>query len=613
MRGHTLFPRRLTSICLILAGFFAAFGVSVSLADRTVSPASSSRAPTAAWSQAAPRTPIKHIIMIVRENHSFDNLFGTFPNADGTTHARLFRGRTIPMLHTPDHLLLDIDHSGDAAAVADNSGRMNGFNLLPGAVQGGRIFADSQYHRSDIPDYWALAEKYTLDDRFFATILGPSYPNHLVTIAASSNNTVDNPRGQTYGAWGCDGGKHSVVSTINARTGVPGLIKPCFDIPTMADTFQRHHVTWNYYAPPQYHPGYIWSAFDSIRHVRYSRLWKTNVPSDRSFIHDVNTGRLPQVSWLVTSEALSEHPPYSMCRGENWTIKQIDAVMRSRFWSSTLIVLTWDDFGGFYDHVPPPRYDYISLGIRVPTIIISPYARPHYIDHHLQDFDSMLKFIEQDFRLPSLTSYDRRAASLTSSLDFTQKPQPPLVLPQIKCPSSAYRLQTGVEGTLLRLIRHSYQSSMFVRIAGRVLVTALLSPRTPVQTLKHTRVSQSDLRIGDYVVVAGRPDPQRALVYTATRVTDTSLAPFSRGNGLITSVGQDFGDVTVTFGNTTVIVDIGSQTRILLPGGKNGSKADLLAGITVRVNGVYNRRLSEMTATSSITITSQPRGTPKPK
>jgi phospholipase C len=301
-----------------------------------------------------PRYAIDHVIIIDKENHSFDNLFGRFPGADGTTTAELASGKLIHLLHAPDHTLLDIGHAGDSAAFAVDGGRMDRFAELQGAIQDGRDVADSQYDQSDIPAYWAYAEHYTLADHFFSTIMGPSFPNHLATIAAGSANTIDNPRGNTRHAWGCDSGPFAVVSAVDPHTGRPYLTKPCFDIPTMADTLQQHHVSWKYYAPQAFASGYIWSSFDAIRHIRYSNLWKTNVPPDTSFITDVQNGKLPAVSWLVTNAEQSEHPPYSMCVGENWTVDQINAVMRSRYWPSTLIVLTWDDFGGFYDHVAPP-------------------------------------------------------------------------------------------------------------------------------------------------------------------------------------------------------------------------------------------------------------------
>jgi phospholipase C len=557
----------------------------------------------------SPRYPITHIVIIDKENRSFDEMFGRYPRADGATTAELANGKVIRLGHTPDHTLLDVGHAGDAAAYAVDGGRMDRFNGLPGAIQNGTDIADSQLHQSDIPNYWRLAQHFTLDDHFFSTILGPSFPNHLITIAASSNNTDDNPRGQTYHAWGCDGGPFSVVTAINPNTGQTYLTKPCFNIPTMADTFQKDHISWRYYAPGQYQSGYIWSSFDAIKHIRFSHLWRTNVVPTGQFVRDVKAGRLPEVSWLVTSEELSEHPPYSMCLGENWTINQINAVMRSPLWKSTLIVLTWDDFGGFYDHVAPPHLDYISLGPRVPAIIISPYARPQYVDHSILEFDSILRFIEQDFRLPALTWRDASAASLTSSLDFGQKPLAPLVLKTRSCPKNDYVSSSVLFGSYLHLIAQKSGKELLMRLKGTTLVTLLVGPSTWFGLATgNNPTTLSNFRVGDRLQANARPDPQRALVYGANTVRDLDEILFSHQRGFIEETGQFGQTIDVRFGKHESLVDIGRSTRITLPNGHRGTIADLRTGVTVIVTGIRNTRLDELVQTSSIGLYVPPHG-----
>lgn len=562
--------------------------------------------PPAVIKTKPPRYPIKHIIIIDRENHSFDNIFGTFPGADGATQYRAADGTLTPLGHTPDHTLLDIAHAGDNAALAVDKGQMDQFGQLPGAMQDNADIADSQYHQSDIPLYWSYAKHFTLDDHFFATILGASFPNHLVTIAASSANTFDNPRGQTHHAWGCDGGKYSLVAAANPATGKNYLVKPCFDIPTMADTFQRYHVSWRYYAPSKYRSGYIWSAFDAIHHVRYSPLWKSNVHTDTSFIPDVKKGKLPAVSWLVTSEEQSEHPPYSMCVGENWVAKQINAVMASKYWSSTLVVLTWDDFGGFYDHVAPPRLDYLSLGIRVPTILISPYARKGYIDHHPQEFDSILRFIEDDYHLPSLTSRDRNAASLISGLNFKQRSLGPLTFKLKKCPASDRRIHLTLSGTLIKLVSKPYGKELLLRLNGDTVATILVGPSTPMRMNGKLAVSINDFRVGDHLYAQVRPDPQRALTYGSGLIRDLDLTPYGPVKGVIADVDQFGGSLNLKVGHKTVVVDITKDTVIELPHNKAGHLADLESGDSVELSGVRNKRLGEVTSVTRITLLSKP-------
>jgi phospholipase C len=603
-------PLALTAIALVLLGV-------AGLDRRTAAANQRGRVAVAMHSRHAavnPRYPIDHIVIIDRENHSFDNLFGTFPGADGMSTAELSNGRTVRLGHTPDHTVLDLGHAGDSAAFAVDGGRMDRFALLPGAIQNGQDIADSQYRQSDIPDYWRYAQHFTLDDHFFSTIMGPSFPNHLAVVAASSANTIDNPRGITFHSWGCDSGPYAVVDAINPRTGEPYLTKPCFNLRTLPDVLQQHDISWKYYAPSAFQSGYIWSSLDAIRHIRYSNLWKTNVPADTAFIGDVRNGKLPAVSWLVTGAEQSEHPPYSMCAGENWTVDQINAVMKSRYWKTTLIVLTWDDFGGFYDHVAPPRLSYISLGPRVPTIIISPYARPRFVDRSQLDFTSILKLIEQNFRLPPLTSLDRRAHSLVSSLNLHQKPLSPLVLAKRRCPSSDLNIHITVDRTYLRLTHPPYGAELEVRLKGGDIATLLVSSSTTlVQMRDSSRTGLSDYRQGDRIVANAIPDQQRALLYGAAVLHDLDLVPFGPKTGQVVSVGQGGGDIQVRFGTRTLLVDLTNRTSISRRNGGKGSVADVAPGTIVSITGALNTRLDEIVRVSDIKVSTMSHGKGKPR
>jgi phospholipase C len=603
-------PLTLAAIGFVLLGVAGLDGRSVA-ANQHGMVAAARQGP---YAVVQPRYPIDHIVIIDRENHSFDNLFGTFPGADGKSTAQLRDGRTVRLGHTPDHTVLDLGHAGDSASFAVDGGRMDRFALLPGAIQNGQDIADSQYHQSDIPDYWRYAEHFTLDDHFFSTIMGPSFPNHLAVVAASSANTIDNPRDITFHSWGCDSGPYAVVDAVDPRTGEPYLTKPCFNLKTLPDVLQQHHISWKYYAPPAFQSGYIWSTLDAIRHIRYSNLWKTNVPPDTAFMSDLREGKLPAVSWLVTGAEQSEHPPYSMCVGENWTVDQINAVMKSRYWKTTLIVLTWDDFGGFYDHVAPPRLSHISLGPRVPTIVISPYARPHFVDRSQLDFTSILKFIEQDFRLPPLTSLDRRAHSLLSSLNVHQKPLSPLVLAKRACPASDQNIHITVDGTYLRLTHPPYGAELEVRLKGGNLATLLVSSSTTlVQMSNSHRAELSDYRQGDRIVANVIPDQQRALLYGAAVLHDLDLVPFGPRTGQVIAVGQGGGDIEVRFGPRMLLVDLTNRTSIARRNGRKGSVADVAPGAEVSVTGVLNTRLDEIVRVSGIKVTAVPHGKGKPR
>jgi phospholipase C len=169
-----------------------------------------------------------------------------------------------------------------------------------------------------------------------------------------------------------------------------------------------------------------------IRHVRFGPMFR-RVVNQSQFLPDVAGGRLPAVSWLIPPGPLSDHPPYSMCEGENWTVGILNALMQSPQWRSTAVIVTWDDFGGFYDHVPPPHVDLYGLGPRVPALVISPWARRGFVDHTTLEFSSVLAFIERIFRLAPLGDRDSAAADMLEAFDFSQRPGQ-LILPERTCP-----------------------------------------------------------------------------------------------------------------------------------------------------------------------------------
>jgi phospholipase C len=411
----------------ILAAVVSVVGLAA--APRVAARAASGCPPSASCSR------IEHIVIIDKENRTFDNLFGTFPGADGATTYRGFDGRRRRLTHQPDSLTGDIAHTIDDARLAYDGGKMDRFSQLRGAIQEGRDMADSQLYRSDIPNYWAYAEHYALADDFFSTTLGNSFPNHLATISPGDANTTASPSGR-LNAWGCDS-PPSAYARQELPDGTVRYVYPCFDVATLGDTLDSHHISWRYYAPPRGQPGYVWNAFDAIRHIRLGADWSTHIADDAQFARDAAAGRLPTVSWLVQPFAVSDHPGFSICAGENWTVGQIDAIMRNRReWGHTAIILTWDDWGGFYDHArpPPSSNPRAGYGFRVPAVVISPYARPGFVDHTVLSNASVLRFTERVLGLPPLGRADRAAHDLFSSFDFRQAPLPPLALRQRGCP-----------------------------------------------------------------------------------------------------------------------------------------------------------------------------------
>jgi hypothetical protein len=209
---------------------------------------------------------------------------------------------------------------------------------------------------------------------------------------------------------------------------------PCWDFQTLADSLQSIGVSWKFYAPASGQIGYNFSTLDAINHIRNGPLWTTNIESDSQFAADALAGNLPAVSWLVTGVE-NDHPKgCAICASENWAVNQINAIMQGPDWNTTAIFMTWDDSGGFFDHVPPPVDDQFGLGPRVPLIIISPYAKTGYISHTQYEFSSILKFIEELYGLPPLTQRDANANDTTDSFDFTQTARAPLILQPRNCP-----------------------------------------------------------------------------------------------------------------------------------------------------------------------------------
>ena len=408
----------LTGVCLVTAGQAAEV----------------KRPPKGA--QTGDITVIQHIIFIIKENRSFDNYFGQYPGANGATSGTASTGQVIPLRHTPDQVL-DIDHEWVAALAAVDGGKMDGFDLIPFGDENGQYMAYSQLTQADIPNYYSYAQHFVLADQMFSSVHGDSFENHLYIIAAQDGGVITQKVGAPSSSkWGCDAAPDFLLQAFGGTDGVISEIFPCFDFQTLADNLDSAGINWKYYAPSEGQPGYVYSTYDEINHIRNTSLWAEHVVPDTQFATDAADGNLPAVSWLVTGPD-NEHPPGSSCQGENWTVQQLNTLMQGPDWSTSAVFLTWDDFGGFYDHVAPPPIDVYGLGPRVPLLIISPYAQAGYISHTQYEYASVLKFIEDDFGLPPLTDRDANANDTTDSFNFSQTPLAPLILNSQTCPIQA--------------------------------------------------------------------------------------------------------------------------------------------------------------------------------
>jgi phospholipase C len=297
---------------------------------------------------------------------------------------------------------------------------MDKFDLISGGWS-----AYAQATEEDIPNYWAYARRFTLADHYFTSVHGPSLPNHLFAIGAQSGGAIDNATSSAPGL-ACDDNSSGTVTVID-ENGNRSQQLSCFDFPILPDSLTKAGISWKYY-------GEGGGVLTVIRHIYESSSWQLNSAAPDQFLTDARTGRLPEVSWLIPPGPVDEHPPASMCEGENWTVSVLNAVMQGPDWNSTVVFMTWDDFGGFYDHMPPPQVDQFGLGPRVPLLIISPYAKPGYVSHTVYDHTSVLKFVETRYGLPALTSRDAWANPMLDIFDFSQPPRPPLLLSPRTCP-----------------------------------------------------------------------------------------------------------------------------------------------------------------------------------
>jgi phospholipase C len=372
---------------------------------------------------------IKHVVVIIQENRSFENFFAGYPGADAPMTG--LAGGTIVPLHEITFNGPDLKHDWRSSMIDWNHGKMDGFYKFGKPSGSGAYPAYAYVQRSLIASYWTMARRYVLADHMFPTEFGGSFTGHLTLVAGTDNLTpekaeVNFPDGAPDD---CDSPPGTRSSTVNAKREISYFTGPfpCFtQFNTMAQTLDSAGISWKYYATKLLDAG-LWEPFEAIKYVRYGSDWHRNIIAPQTIVlNDAAANGLASVSWVSPSKQDSDHPgarngPY----GPVWVASIVNAIGESPYWRSTAIIVLWDDWGGWYDNMPPPQLDFRGLGIRVPCLIVSPYAKRGYVSHTRYEFGSVLKFIEQAFNLPALgpTSEgytDTRANSLVDSFDFTQ-------------------------------------------------------------------------------------------------------------------------------------------------------------------------------------------------
>jgi phospholipase C len=364
------------------------------------------------------RTPIKHLITILQENHTYDNYFGTYPRGDGLPPnvcvpidpSRPGRQCVRPF-HIGDNEIVsrDLDHSTATFGLQYDHGKLDGFiRALDSRNQDGRLALGYRDAR-DLPYYWNLADNYVLYDRFFSSAGAGSFLNHIYWVSGSAAGGYDRfPPG-----------------------GYPKLT-------TIFDRLDAAGISWKFYVQ-NYEPKLTYRSIRNFPASRASQvIWvpllniprfldtprlRRHIVDLEQYYKDLHDGTLPAVSYIAPSGP-SEHPPSNLGSGEAFVGSMINALIASPVWKSSAFLLAYDDWGGWYDHVKPPRVDRYGYGFRVPGILVSPYAKRGVVDHTVLDFTSILRFIEDNWNVKPLAARDARANSIASGFDFSKPPRP---------------------------------------------------------------------------------------------------------------------------------------------------------------------------------------------
>jgi phospholipase C len=472
--------------------------------------------------------PIQHLVFIVQENHSFDNYFGTYPGANGipqgtsnpvnlsstlmgyvspfhldATQPVYIVGDELPPgvsdpldigdsdndsispFHLSSTVTTDISHAWTAAHIAYDNGRMDGFVYAQDSLGLNGTEAMGYYTRSDLPYYYDYADNYVLDDDFFSSLLGPSLPNHLYIASGTSGGIIDNSGG-----------------TLNS-TG-PGLSELHLTWLTLAQELSAANVSWAWYTGDE-NPsiGTLWNVLPLFTYFQqHPKVLAEHVLNTQSFVNSVQNGSLPAVSWItpgawkpasipaaLESSSPSEHPPARLDCGMDYVASLVNDIMQSKYWADSALIITWDDYGGFYDHVAPPQVDAYGEGFRVPALVISPYAKHHYIDHTQYEFGSLLSLAETIFKVPSLTARDAHANSMMNSFDLNQTPQPPLIEPaDFIAGQSTTPRSNGYGNALITLLQTPYTIITTAATAAIVIGALLIRYARRPRQEKHVKI-----------------------------------------------------------------------------------------------------------------------------
>ncbi|HEY1883462.1 MAG TPA: alkaline phosphatase family protein [Candidatus Cybelea sp.] len=381
---------------------------------------------------------ILHVVIIIQENRSVDNLFAFLPGANTQSYGYNSLGQQVALIPEPLTAPYDLGHKHRSWLTDYNSGGMNGWDQeavackVPSSCPPKNVAAYAYVPQSEVAPYYTMAETYAFADDLFETNQGPSFPAHQYLVSGTSTiadrstlRASENPHtleGKSTG--GCDSPPGSLVTLIDDAGHEDQSAYPCFERKSLMESLDDAGISWRYY---EAHTGAgFWKAVDAIEPIWLDKaLFHGNVVAPSAqILNDIANRQLASVSWVTPSAAASDHAVFTDGSGPSWVSSVVNAVGKSSYWKSTAIFVLWDDWGGWYDHVAPYAiYDSYEVGFRVPLIVISPYARPGFISHRVHEFGSILKFVERSFGLPSLHTTDLRSDDLVDCFDFGGSPR----------------------------------------------------------------------------------------------------------------------------------------------------------------------------------------------
>ncbi|MBV8116568.1 MAG: hypothetical protein JOZ01_01250 [Candidatus Eremiobacteraeota bacterium] len=382
-------------------------------------------------------TYIQHVVIVIQENRTFDDLFATYPGADGATEGKMSTGQTIPLQPVPLNYVT-LSNGWSSYVTAYDNGKMDGFNLmhLQGYGRAGKV-PYTYVIPNKVKPYWAMAQQYALADHMFQGQGSGSFTAHQELIAGGEQidathalvNWPAPPKPESY-AWGCDAPSGTVTSLITQNNQFESKVGPfpclTYSSGTLADQLDQKSISWKFYSGllKLGGAGYMWNSFEAINNVRYGPDWKNDISTpSTAFLQDVKNNKLASVTWVTPSVPDSDHEYGGPDHGPSWVAQVVNAVGKSKFWDTSAIIVVWDDWGGHYDHEPPQQFGYGNLGFRVPLLVVSPYVHAGVISHTPYEFGSILKFVEDNWGLQPMQAQDRRATSIADIFDFTQKPR----------------------------------------------------------------------------------------------------------------------------------------------------------------------------------------------